>query len=178
MRFIDLWTIITGAASIISLLIVMSDKLPKWKKYISPVGFFLGGFAIGRISSGTIPGAQQSFQDPRFMGFLIVLFLILAMLYVFLRAMIKRKQDYYAYLVVLVVLMLGVPQIMDKYFDAFPSIPMEDYLVLANAKEKNFDMAGAVKYLEKYKELNPDKQIRAQIEQKIFDLQSKQLKIE
>ena len=74
MKFIDLWTIITGAASIVSLLVVMSDKLPKWKKYISPVGFFLGGFAIGRISAGTMPGAQQSFQDPRFMGFLMVLF--------------------------------------------------------------------------------------------------------
>jgi hypothetical protein len=55
MDFIDLWTIITGFASIISLLIAIYDKFPEWNKYISSTGFLLAGFSIGRIFTGIFP---------------------------------------------------------------------------------------------------------------------------
>ena len=71
MNFIDIWAIVAGAASIISLLIVMSDKFPEWKKYISPIGFIFGGFAIGRVSAVAFPLAAHSIQDTRFMTLLI-----------------------------------------------------------------------------------------------------------
>ena len=178
MKFIDLWTIVTGIASIISLLIVMSDKLPKWRKYISSLGFSLAGFAIGRISVGTILGVEQTLKDSRLTGFLMILGVIFVMLYLFLREMVKRKQDFMAYMVVFMVLVIVVPQIMDKYFDAFPGIHKEDYLLLANTKEKNNDIAGAIKYLQLYKDLTPKKDVKDQIEKKILSLEGKQLKID
>ena len=97
MNFIDIWTVVTGTASIISLLVVMSDKLPMWKKYIAPVGFLLGGVAIGRITYGLSPGAGEIFKDARAFGFIMILLLVLVVLVIFAQMMIKREQDLYSF---------------------------------------------------------------------------------
>jgi hypothetical protein len=175
MGFLDIWTIVTGAASVISLLIAMSDKFPAWHKYIVPSGFFLGGLTTGRLSAGAIPAASESMQDPRLVGFLMILIIIFIMLFLFLREMVKKNQDFYAYFVVFMVLVTGVPQLMDKYFDAFPMIPKEDYLLLADSKEKNKDNPGAIRYLEKYKTTLKNQESKAQIDEKIGKLQKAQL---
>lgn len=175
MAFVDIWTLITGAASIISLLLAMSERFPQWRKYVVSSGFFFAGFAVGRVSIGALPGAQESMQDTRFIGLVAIIILIFLMLYVFLHAMIKRKQDYYAYFVVFMVLVIGIPQVMDKYFNAFPAIPKEDYLLLANSKEKNNDMGGAIRYLEKYKTMTHDKSLQTEIKETIARLQKAQL---
>jgi hypothetical protein len=175
MGFLDIWTIITGAASIISLLIAMSNRFPSWRKYVGPSGLLLAGFTIGRISIGAMPGVKESVQDPRLMGILMIMGLMFVMLYIFLRAMISRNQDAYAYFVVFMVLVIGVPQIMDKYFEAFPTMPKEDYLILANSKEKNNDIAGAIRYLEKYKAMTSDEVLERQTQETIVRLQKTQL---
>jgi hypothetical protein len=175
MGFLDIWTIATGAASIVSLLLAMSEKFPEWRKYVVPSGFLLAGFTLGRMSIGALPGAKESMQDPRFVGIVVIITLIFLMLYIFLRAMIKRKQDYYAYFVVFMVLLIGIPQVMDKYFDAFPAVPKEDYLLLAKSKEKNNDIAGAIRYLEKYKAMTKDKALKSQVEETIARLQKAEL---
>jgi hypothetical protein len=177
MGFLDVWTIVTGAASIISLLIAMSDKLPEWRKYIVPTGFILAGFSVGRISIGALPGAKESLQDPRLIGFLMLLMVVFVMLYMFLREMVKRNQDFYAYFVVFMVLIIVVPQLMDKYFVAFPSIPAEDYLQLASQKEKTNDITGAIRYLEKYILSVQDEGVKKQIQAKIGQLHHIQLGI-
>ena len=175
MKFLDVWTIVAGAASIISLLIVMSDKLPEWKKYISPIGFLLGGFAIGRISFGLSPIAGLIIKDQKFFGFLLIIILLLTVLVIFAQMMIKRKQDFYAYFVVFMVLVIGVPQMMGKYTAAFSDVPKEDYLLLANVKEQASDMSAAIRYLEKYKELSGDTEFNKKISEKIGTLKEKQL---
>ncbi len=178
MNFIDIWSIIAGAASIISLLVVMSDKAPEWKKYISPAGFLLGGFAVGRISYGLSPAAGAIIKNTKFLGFLLILVLLLIVLVVFAQMMIKRKQDFYAYFVVFMVLVIGVPQVMEKYTASFSDIPKEDYLVIANIKEKNIDYSSAIHYLERYKQLSSDVEFNKKISEKISDLKNKQLEMQ
>lgn len=177
MNFIDIWTIITGAASIISLLIVMSDKFPKWKNYIAPAGFILGGFAVGRISAVAIPVASRAVEDTRFVGFIIILVLILSVLFIAFKSLLKRQQDWYAFFIIFMVISIGVPNLFDKYTSAFPDIPKEDILLLAKVKEENSDYAGAMNYLERYKNMVSNIEMKNKVESKIKSLQDKQLSI-
>ncbi len=75
------------------------------------------------------------------------------------------------------VISTGIPSLFEKYSYVFPDIPREDYLLLANIKEERSDLAGAVKYLEKYKALVSDPQLKNQTEKKILNLQMKELSI-
>ena len=85
MGHLDVWTILTGAASIISLFITLSDRFPAWQRHIKSTGLILGGFAIGRITAGSIPPTSESIQDPRLIGLVMILITIFAMLYLFVR---------------------------------------------------------------------------------------------
>jgi len=177
MTFVDVWTIVAGAASIISLLVVMSDKFPEWKKYIAPIGFILGGFALGRVSAVALPAANRSIQDTRFMGFLLILILIFGVIILIFRMLDKKYHDWYTIFILFMVISIGIPSLLEKYSSVFPDVPKEDYLLLANVKEERADLAGAVKYLEKYMSLVSDPQIKTQAEKKILSIQNKQLSI-
>jgi hypothetical protein len=170
-----LWSIITGAASIISLIIAMSDRLPSWKKYISPMAWVLAGFSVGRMSVGMIRGGEQAIQDPRITGILMILICFFIVLYLSVRSMLNVRQDWYAYMIFLLALMFGIPTIMDKYSEIFPNIAKEDYLLLASAKEKNKDLSGAVKYLEKYRDSISDANMKTEIINRIKAIQKQQI---
>jgi hypothetical protein len=45
----DLWSLVTGAASIVSLLISLADKFSTWRKYAIPLARALAGFTLGRL---------------------------------------------------------------------------------------------------------------------------------
>lgn len=177
MSFVDVWTIVAGAASIISLLVVMSDRFPEWQKYIAPAGFILGGFALGRVSAAALPAATRSIQDTRFMGFLLILILIFGVIILVFRMLDKKHHDWYIIFILFMVISIGIPSLLEKYSSVFPDVPKEDYLLLANVKEERSDLAGAVRYLEKYKSLVSDPQLKNQTEKKILSIQSKQLSI-
>jgi hypothetical protein len=177
MSFIDAWTIVTGAASIISLLVVMSDRFPQWRKYLAPAGFILGGFTFGRVSAAALPAAAQSIQDIRLVGFLLILLLIFAVIIVVFRIVDNQYRTWYMIFILFMVISMVIPSLLEKYSSAFPDIPKEDYLLLANIKDERSDLAGAVKYLEKYKSLVSDPQLKNEAEKKILSLQSKQLSI-
>ena len=177
MNFIDIWAIVAGAASIISLLIVMSDKFPEWKKYISPIGFIFGGFAIGRVSAVAFPLAAHSIQDTRFMGFFLILVLIFGVILVAFRMLDKKHHSWYILFILFMIITVGIPSLLEKYSTVFPDVPKEDYLLLANVKEERSDLAGAIKYLVQYQSLISDPQLKKQTKTKIINLQSKQLSI-
>jgi hypothetical protein len=178
MSFVDVWTILAGAASIISLLVVMSDKFPKWKKYITPIGFILGGFALGRVSAVALPAATRSVLDTRFTGFLLILILIFGVIIIIFRMLDEKfRNDWYLIFILFMIISMGIPALLDKYSLSFPDVPKEDYLLLANVKEDRADLAGAVKYLEKYKSLVSDPQLKIQVENKILSIQNKELSI-
>ena len=176
MSLIDILTVLSGTASIISLLIVMSDKLPKWKKYISPIGFVFGGFAIGRISAVALPLAAHSIQDTKFMGFLLIL--IFTVLLVAFRMLDKKHHSWYILFILFMVITTGIPSLLKQYSSVFPNVPKENFLLLANIKEKRSDLAGTIKYLKQYQSLVADPQLEKLTKNKIIDLQSKRLSID
>ncbi len=175
MSFIDAWTIVTGAASIISLLIVMSDKFPDWRKSLVPIAYILGGFAIGRASAAALPAATRTIQDARAIGFLLTIFLIFSVIIVAFRMMDKAYHNWYVLFILFMVITMGLPTLFEKYSSVFPDIPKEDYLLLAKVKEERSDLAGAVKYLDRYKSIVSDPELRKETESKIKGLQSKEL---
>ena len=87
----------------------------------------------------------------------------------------NEYQDFYAYIIVFVVLTIGVPQIVEKYTKTLQDIPVEDYLVLANVKEENNDYGAAIHYLENYKERSSDIEFNKKLSEKISTLKNKQL---
>ena len=89
--------------------------------------------------------------------------------------MTKKHQDWYLIFILFLVISMGIPSLLEKYSVACPDVPKEDYLLLANLKEERADLAGAVKYLEKYKALVSEPQVKSQVEKKILGIQTKQL---
>ncbi|MFZ5447077.1 MAG: hypothetical protein ACOZFS_00365 [Thermodesulfobacteriota bacterium] len=147
MNFIDLWAIITGLASIISLLIAIYDKFPKWNKYILSIGFLLAGFSVGRIFTGNFPQNSDLTFDPILIGFLAIIFILLIVAFGFFYMLIKKNQMNWAYAFVMVFIMIVGPMLTDRYLEYFSLVPKVDYLVLANIKERNNDIPAAIKYL-------------------------------
>lgn len=175
MSFIDIWSVIAGFTSIASLLLVMSARFPKWHRFISPTGFALGGLALGRISVIALPGSIGSIHETRLMGFSLILVIFLGVLFLIFLATSKKVTDWGGALLIIVVIALTTPILLNKYNEAFPDVPKEDYLLLANIKEERSDLSGAVKYLEKYRAMVTDRQIIKLVEDKILDLQKGQI---
>ncbi len=175
MNFIDIWAIISGLASFASLFLVMKDKFPKWRKYILSSGYILAGFAIGRVSIALLPGAIGSAHEIRFMGFFLILLVFFGVPFLIFLKMAKKYPDWNGAILIIVIISMAVPSLLDKYNETFPDIPKEDYLLLSNIKEEKTDIAGAVKYLERYRSLLSDKRIIEQVDEKIFKLQEIQM---
>jgi len=171
----DIWAMVTGLASIISLLISVSNKFPNWKKYMHPVGFVFAGFALGRISLVLSPAANQVFQDPYLAGILIILLLLLIAGVISFIFMLKHGQPGLAYFIFLIIITMAAPQLMKIYSDANPAIPPGDYLKLATIKEENGDIEEAIKYLKKFIERTSDKSLKEKVNEKISILRQKQI---
>ncbi|WPF89522.1 hypothetical protein WEU38_04415 [Cyanobacterium aponinum AL20118] len=148
----DIFTIVTGIASLISFFMTLGDKFPNWKKYINPASWLLGGICIGRITY-TIPitsNLQSYFDSYSFSVLLIVFFMILALslsAYVF-----HRKNDLYrAFLILGLGCTLWIPTVLRTYSEVSVNIPPEDYLIIVNEKERRNEINDAIRYLEIYK---------------------------
>jgi hypothetical protein len=183
MNFIDIWTIATGLVSIISLIIALSDKFPQWKVYLLPSACFLGGFAIGRIFTSIMPAGKE-LQDQRIFGFILMI-VILMLFFVYTLKLLSKINDEVSGILIFFVVIgglflfgAGIPYLFNKYMTHFELMPKADYLLLAEIKEKSNDNENAIKYLEKYKELTPDEEIKNSIEKKIHILKGKLISIE
>jgi len=175
MSFIDIWSVIAGFASIASLLLVMSARFPKWHRFISPIGFIFGGLTLGRISVIALPGARGSIHEMRMMGFSLILIIFLGVLFLIFLRTSKYLRDWNAAMIFMIVIAVATPSLLDEYNKAFPDVPKEDYLLLANIKEERSDLAGAVMYLKKYQAMVSDRQIVKKVEDKISSLQQSQI---
>ena len=152
-------------------------QISEMEKLYCPSGFILSGFAVGRISAVAIPFALTAVEDTRFVGFIVILVLILSLLFIVFKALLKRQQDWYAFFIIFMVISIGIPNLFDKYTSAFPDIAKEDILVLAKVKEEKSDYAGAINYLERYKGLVSNIEMKNKVESKINNLLDKQLSI-
>jgi hypothetical protein len=65
------------------------------------------------------------------------------------------------------------PQVVKLYTETYNLIPTNDYLLLANEKEKTGEYESAITYLERCNQRTQNKVLQEQIAKKIPDLQQK-----
>lgn len=163
MQIPDIWSLVTGLASIISLFLSMGDRFASWRKYTVPAAATLGGFAIGRISPSLSSGMDQLFGDPRAAGFILLLFLILATLTLVAYFLMRHGQVWYAYLVFMMG-MISVPtSIMPMYSKVIDTIPPGDLIKLAQIKVTAGEYEQAIKYLESAKDTTKNDVLRKEL---------------
>jgi hypothetical protein len=170
MNIPDIWSIVTGTASLISLFFSLGDKFADWRKYTIPAAAGLGGFAAGRMSPALLTGINQLFTDPRTIGFILIFFLILSALILIAYALMKRGETSLAYIVFMMGMLSLPTSIIPMYTKTFETIPTGDYVKLAQIKIESEEYAAAVHYLEIAKENTKNKEFQKQLEKKIEDL--------
>jgi cation transport ATPase len=170
----DLWSILTGVASLISLLISLADKFARWRKYLVPATWALGGFAVGRLSFSLGSGITEIASDPAGSAFLIIILVIIAVMVTIATSLLKKGEAYLAYALVLMLIVL-VPQIITFYSKPQERASSYDYLELAEMKTKSGDFTGALRYLENAKRAAASDEHRKAIDEQIKVVAGRQL---
>lgn len=172
---IDLWSLITGVASIASIMLAMWDKFPILKKYLLPLGYVLLGFTLGRVSfiGGSVTNAIIS--DSQVSGSLIIIISLIMLCLFCFHFLMKKGNEMMGYMIVVIVLSMIAPSLLTSFSKVSEKMSPKDYLSLASTYEKSSDYEGAIKYLDKYSEAISDKQLQEQVKNKISMLRQKQL---
>ena len=171
MKFLDILSIVSGIASILSLLLTIGKRFAAWRKYILPLSYGLGGFAAGRISASFAASSASTAMESYPSGVLILFILVLAIISAATFALLKRNDTMTAYLVLFMGLSSAVPSVMKSFSESSSHVPTSDLLLLAADKERVGDLSGAITYLQKA--ANNDFNLREQLNAKIKTLQAK-----
>ncbi len=175
MNFPDIWSIITGLASLLSLIISLGDRFSYLRKYLRPAAFALGGFAVGRLSQQIAKGVDQIFTDPYAAGFLLILLVIIGVLTFVAIFFLRHGQIGFAYVIFFMGITMVTIQIMPLYTKAFREIPVDDYIKLSILKVQTHDYKDALKYLEAAKRGSSSNELREAIDRQIKMVSQKQL---
>lgn len=170
MGMLDIWSLITGVAGILSFLLAAWDKFPTWRRYLMPIGVFLGGFAMGRLSPVIGESARAIGGAPQTAGSVTIIFVMAVVALIYLVFMLKKGQPGLAYIGVIFIFSMAVPTVLKSYSDvAFKTSPSE-YLLLAAGYEQRQDYDNSIKYLERYMETTQDNEEKELIKKKVSQL--------
>jgi hypothetical protein len=170
----DIWNILAGIASILSLIFHLSGKDAGVKTFTFPITMALVGFCVGRAGTDFSAVTGQFFQDPYLMLILCILILLFALAMYLVESNKMETRMSYIYLVFLSTVL--VPYMLRLYTDISPNISTPDYLVLAQIKETAGSTEDAIKYLRIYSRRSSNKDIQKQIDTKIEELKKVQFK--
>jgi hypothetical protein len=173
MKFLDILSIVSGIASILSLLLSLRERFAAWRKYVLPLSYGLGGFAAGRISASFAASGTSTATESYPSGVLILFIAVLAIISIATFTLLKRNEPWIAYLVLFMGLSSAAPQVMKSFSESSSHVPAGDLLLLAADKERVSDLSGAITYLEKAAQATSDNDMKAQINSKIKILQTK-----
>lgn len=172
----DLWSLITGIASILGLVFSLPKEFSAWRKYTIPITYIFGGIALGRMSVNLSQSIDAAFQDPYLVVTLIVIVIVISSTAALIVFMGKQNYDFNPFFFFLLIISMFIPFMFDTYSKINPEIPTQDYLVLARFKEQTGDLDTAIKYYNKYIQKTDDFKFNKEIEKKISTLKTKQLK--
>jgi len=169
MYFHDIWAIVTGLASIASLLLVIGDRFANLRKYLVPTSTFFAGFAIARLFSTTISVIQV--PNVQLSG-TVVIVVTLVIVFGAITSLVILKEPRFIIIVMapIIIMILFLPLIIDELRK--DDLRASDYLSLSIIKEERGDIEGAIEYLKKYKETVDDVSVRNKIDDKIGKLQN------
>jgi len=167
MQIPDIWSLLTGIASLISLFLSAGDRFASWRKYTLPVAMALGGFAIGRISPSLSSGMGHLFADPKAAGFILLIFIILAALALVAYLLMRHGQTMLAYFV-FAMGMISVPtSIMPMYSKMAEVVPTGDLVKLAQIKVTAGEYEQAMKYLKSAKDKTKNNVLKTELQKQI-----------
>jgi hypothetical protein len=166
MTLIDAWTLITGMASVLSLLLTLPEKHANWRPHLVKLSIGLAGFAVGRLSF-SVTGADQLLSDPSGLRALV---LILAMLVAggsvaFL--LIRRGESSFAYSIMLFSILLVSSQVALVYRQPSDVVSVDDYILLSTAKVQSHQFDTALKYLAAARRITAIEPMRVAIDKQI-----------
>jgi hypothetical protein len=177
MHIPDIWSLVTGIASIISLFLSAGETFASWRKYTVPVAATLGGFALGRISPFISSGMGQLFMDPRSAGFLFLIFLIVASLALVSYFFMRHGHLPYAYLVFTIGIFSVPTTLLPMYSKIVDSIPPGDMVKLAQIKASAGEYEQAIKYLESARDKTNNEVLKKELERLIISLSKEAAKV-
>lgn len=174
MNIPDLWSLVTGVASIVSLLLSIPEKYSNWRRYTVPIAYLLAGWTFHSLSSEFSQSVHKAFQDPYLIVILIVVLAFLGIAVYVFSVFIRAGYTFYAYAIILLMVSSGIPPIFDIYSQINPAIPTQDYLEFAMLKEQKGDLTSAINYYQKYIQRVDDENSKKQAEQNVSTLRYKQ----
>jgi hypothetical protein len=171
----DLWSIITGIASIASLLIALGDRFASWRRYLLPVTYALGGFALGRFSFSVGPGVREIASDPTAAAVLVLVLALIAVVAAIAVFLLKKGEAILAYAIVIISLTTILPQVFSFYSKAYDRASSDDYLAIAEVKARSADFTGALRLLEGARRVATSDALRKAIDEQIQFIAGRQL---
>ena len=173
MQIPDIWSLITGIASLISLFLSAGERFASWRKYSIPVATALGGFAIGRISPSLSSGMDHLLADPKAAGFILLILMIFAALTLVAYLMMRYGQITLAYLVFAMGIISVPMSIIPMYSKISDVVPPGDLVKLAQIKITTGEYEQAIKYMESAKDNTKNDVLKTELEKQI-DLLTKE----
>jgi hypothetical protein len=170
----DTWKIVAGLATILSLLLYLTNKTSPLRQLSFPVTAWTIGFAMGRNGGAIAPAGGLLIQDPYLLVILLISFGLFALtIYLVESAKLDVK---ISFIFLVFLLTVALPQLIDSYNNIAPTIATQDYLTLAKVKESTGSTEEAIKYLKMYKGRINKPDIESQIGQKIEYLRNRQFR--
>jgi hypothetical protein len=170
----DIWNILAGVASILSLIFHLSGKDSGIKPFTFPMTLGLVGFCIGRAGSDAGTIANQFFQDPYLMVIMSILILLFSLAMYLVES--KKMDVRMSYIFLVFLATVALPSMLKFYGDISPNITTADYLVLAQVKENGGNAEDAIKYLKIYARRVNQRDIQKQIDSKVEELTKQKFK--
>lgn len=174
----DIWSLVTGVASILSLFLASSEQFSQFKKYIFPFAFISLGVFIGRLSNNLASSADALTSNPIMLGVIIIVMTSLIVGYLTLKAIHENLTAPAGLLLICFVgLFFGINSIVKTYLNSFnpQKLSTYDLVELSKYKEKDGQLSEAKKYLNLALEYSDDNEEKQFINQKIAKLTKRQL---
>src|SRR5438477_10154890 len=111
----DIWSAVTGIASIASLLFALGDRFKSWRQYLLPLTACLGGFALGRVSSSVESDLGQLGSGSNDAPVLLLLVATLLLIGGIAAALLRKGGTWYVYILVAFALTSIPGQILSFY---------------------------------------------------------------
>lgn len=174
---IDIWSLITGLASIVSLAIAIPDRYSSWRRWLVPAGWASAGVAIGRLSYSLGPSADAAFSDPALIGVLGILSVSLIAMYFVIRSVREALNVEGIFIIIFVVgSMWAISSIVTRYLDSIkPPLAISELLEFSKLKEQRGEIGLAVRYLSIARRISEETEERRAIDAKLSELKSIQL---
>lgn len=174
MNIPDFWSLVTGVATIVSLLLSIPKKYSNWRKYTLPTAYFLAGWTIHSLSSEFSQSVHEAFQDPYLAVIILVVLAFLGITTYVFSVLTRVGYPLYAGMIISVIVSSGIIPILNIYSQINPAIPPQDYLEFAMMKEQKGDLSSAINYYQKYIQRVDDENSKKQAEQKVSTLTARQ----